>query len=249
MTVSASPSSGPGGTCQVANCTHSVRVELAVADGLVLDVCRSCASEETVRAYQKGSNVGLYSYLGKPIVIACEGDPPIPRGVAFIGGIPRWCEAPPTWSAYTLPCSHCFEEFIHDPAGRVGRASLLCENCGSQSDVAPRAFAQITEDQAATDAHAYAAQKIAEGNVSAKDEIANFDRYETPWGRGRPLWEKLPNGMVRQAAIDAYEERAAIKEYDGGLPRMIAEKEAYEEISSKAIDAGLVTHEQLNLFG
>jgi hypothetical protein len=217
---------------------NAPRVELAVGPGLVLDVCRKCATDETAKAFESGQNIGLYTYNGKRVVLPCEGDPPVPREVAFEPGIPRWCEAPPTWSAYTLPCSHCREEFIFDLSGRVGRASLICADCAPQVDAKPTVEPPIAEENDAK-----------EETVSAKDEVGDFDHHKPPWGDQKPLWEQLPNPRHAQAAEEAYEERAAIREYDGEQPRLVAEAEAYREVTEKAVDAKLVTHEQLGLFG
>jgi hypothetical protein len=235
--------------CQVAHCTNATRVELAVGDGLVLDVCRKCATDQTVKAYQTGENIGCYTYLGERVVLTCEGAPPIAREVAFVSGIPRWCEAPAMWSAYMLPCYLCQEEFVHDPTGRLGRTSILCASCGEDRDQPPEIAVPITEDQAAEEAHAYAESKIKEGNVSAKDDVGNFDQHKPPWGEKKPLWEQLEDPRHRQAAKEAYDERAAIMEHDGEQPKLVAEDEAYREVADKAVDAKLVTHEQLGLFG
>jgi hypothetical protein len=219
---------------------NAPRVELAVGPGLVLDVCRKCATDETARAFESGKNIGLYSYNGKRVVIACEGEPPIPRQVTFEPGIPRWCEAPPTWSAYMLPCYLCQEEFAHDPTGRLGRRSILCAECGQEETAPITTEATETEDASA---------QIEEETVSAKDEVGDFDHHKPPWGDQKPLWEQLPNPRHAQAAEEAYEERAAIMEHHGEQPRLVAEAEAYREVTEKAVDAKLVTHEQLGLFG
>lgn len=212
------------GACQVAHCLRSARVELAVEDGLVLDVCKACATEETVKAFQLGGNIAVYSYLGARKVLACEGTAPIPREVKFVSGVPRWCEGPPTWSAYMIPCSVCREEFVFDLSGRVGRASLVCANCDSQVDLEPTVEPSVQED-----------------------DVAEIQK--PPWGDGKPLWDQLDGKRMQQAAEEAYEERAAIMEYDGEQPRAVAEQKAYEEVTEKAVEAKLVTHEQLGLFG
>jgi hypothetical protein len=242
-------------TCQVNCCMNAPRVELAVGPGLVLDVCRKCATDETAKAFESGQNIGLYTYNGKRVVLPCEGDPPVPREVAFEMGIPRWCEAPPTWSAYMLPCYLCQEEFAHDPTGRLGRRSILCAECGQQEE-APAITPPITEEQAAAEAHEYASTQVREyastreeESVSAKDDVGNFDQHKPPWGEKKPLWEQLEDPRHRQAAKEAYDERAAIMEHDGEQPKLVAEDEAYREVADKAVDAKLVTHEQLGLFG
>lgn len=214
--------------CQVAHCMNASRVELPVGEGLVIDVCRPCATEETARAFSRGSNIGLYSYAGRRVVIACEGEPPIPRKVGFSLGVPRWCEAPPVWSPYLIPCIRCNEEFTFNP---LSRCSLVCPTC----DDRPAAAAQASEQPE-------------EETVSAKEEVADFSPYKPPWGDAKPFWESFPP-KLRDAASERYEERAAIKEFDGEQPKMIAEMESYEEVGEVAVEAGLVKHEQLGLFG
>lgn len=60
------------------------------------------------------------------------------------------------------------------------------------------------------------------GNLAAAPRI--FDG--PPWGSGAPIWSGAP--AARAARLEEwYEERAAIMEYDGGLPRAFAEHEAY----------------------
>jgi hypothetical protein len=235
--------------CQVAHCTRAARVELSVGRGLVLDVCRRCANEKTAKAFASGKNIGLYTYLDKPIVLPCEGKPPIPREVGFAEGVPRWSEAMAPWSHYLLPCICCGEEFVHHATGQLGRPSLQCEACGGEIDTAPTIQPPITDEQAEKEALEYAAAVQSEGNMSAKDEIGDFDQHKPPWGDAKPLWDHLSTPKLRAAAKEAYDERAAIIEYDGEQPRFVAEQEAYREIADKAVNAGLVNHEQLGLFG
>lgn len=235
--------------CQVAHCTRAARVELPVGPGLVLDVCRRCANQQTAEAFGDGRNIGLYTYLDKPIVLPCAGKAPIPREVGFAEGMPRWCEAMPPWSTYLLPCIDCGQEFPYHATGELGRPSLKCETCGGEIDAQPTVAPPITEEQAAKEALEYAAAVQREENMSAKDEIGDFDHAKPPWGDRKPLWDHLSTPKLRQAARDSYEERAAIIEYDAEQPRFVAEQEAYRELADKAVEAGLVKHEQLGLFG
>lgn len=49
-----------------------------------------------------------------------------------------------------------------------------------------------------------------------------------PWGPGRPFWERMPDRSA-QSWQDDFEERAAIRELDGGQERGEAERHAYAE--------------------
>ncbi len=53
-----------------------------------------------------------------------------------------------------------------------------------------------------------------------------------PWGDGDPIWDKL--GGSRGEAFRAwYEERAAIMEFEGGMPRAAAQENAYKLLLSR----------------
>lgn len=50
--------------------------------------------------------------------------------------------------------------------------------------------------------------------------------------RSEPFWQRLPADQ-RSAAQEAWDERAAIMEYDGGMTRKEAEREAYKQVRAQ----------------
>ena len=75
--------------------------------------------------------------------------------------------------------------------------------------------------------------------TNPQDEVASFEWGGRPWGNGKPFWLSLAP-RLRVAAREAYEERAAIMEYDGELIRAEAEHRAYKAVLERAQRAGLV---------
>ncbi len=51
-----------------------------------------------------------------------------------------------------------------------------------------------------------------------------------PWGAGAPIWEGL---STAPKLIEWYEERAAIMEHEGGLPKAAAQHQAYQLLVTK----------------
>lgn len=69
-------------------------------------------------------------------------------------------------------------------------------------------------------------------------------RYGSPWtlskGGGKPIWELFPPS-TGERIMEAYEERAAIMEYEAGLARHTAELFAYALLVDKLLVHGVIT--------
>lgn len=180
----------------------------------------------------------------------CEVCRPLPRAAESEAG-DRAPDPPPPTAAVSDQCGHPVAVSVVDAGhehpngdeggGLLGRALLEPEPgvvgvAVVGGEVAVPDLALLEHATGETEGHA------SHGGIvhdDVKATTASFDREPSgpPWGIGKPVWETLANPRHAAAAREVWEERAAIMEYDGGLPRMLAEWDAYRDLVSRMTPA------------
>jgi hypothetical protein len=131
---------------------------------------------------------------------------------------------------YWLPCLTRSEVEPGEPhvyfITKGVEATVFCPSC-RPARVA-RATIDTGHSRVETAAGATPAPRRASADTSSLAP-AHLSPSQAPWGDARPVWECLAQTDPRRAARvrEDYEERAAIMEYVGGMPRAQAEWAAY----------------------
>lgn len=216
--------------CQIAHCDRTAGAWVYVEAELALEVCRRCAAlEQQIRAaWTRGAGIARYVYQKREVIVASTGATPTPLATEGYPFVSDALTGPPYW----LPCLDCGTRILYRGGG-----SILCEPCwaarpdekrGAREDAPP--LDPVPEDGQLSPAQTTPPATEEQGPIYSG----------RPWGDGQPFWLALRD-RLRVAAREAWEERAAIMEYDGEMSRVVAEHRAYELLVEKARAAGLPT--------